>query len=384
MDPLRDQRLFETGPHLQILAVEILGRQPGTIRDGELAQRDCKLQEMTDYDDPQSNRRSQNSSTRSSHPFPVPYTTATSVFVPGRRATEAILSAHRRQSHTLYISSSSRSATSVRQLESLSQKRKCPVKVVEQSYIDQILNTLKMGGVVNDGVLLECSELSYLITNSLGRWDAERRLLNVRSANGYDEKIETDASGAQWRPPLLLWLHEVVNTSNIAALYRSAIYFGVDAVILTERGTGRIQPSSLRASAGAVEFLPTLTVADPKLFIQHSKKAGWRFLGAMPPAKKGDSAKVDVMNSDATSMAGEGAKPSVLVLGNEDQGLSTEIRERCDVAVTVAAAGERAARAGVDSLNVGVAGSLLFSRLLQRPRSKKVRLSEEAVKERIF
>ena len=313
----------------------------------------------------------------------MPYTTATSVFIPGRRATESILLASRRQTYNLYISNNSRSSTSIRQLDSLAKAKKCPVNYVTQDYIDRILNTLKMGLVVNDGVLLECAELTYTPVEALGRYSADKRNFEILGRRLQQRGvIECEAEGARWRGPLLLWMHEVVNTQNIAALYRSAIYFGVDAVVLTERGTGRIQPSALRASAGAVEFLPTLVVDDAKAFMTASKRAGWRFMGAMPPAKGKDSRKINVMTEE--TILGD-RQPSVVILGNEDQGLDAQIKEACDKAVTIPAAGDRAAKAGIDSLNVSVAGTMLFSRLLQRPKaaegggreSQSMRISDE-------
>ena len=257
---------------------------------------------------------------------------------------------------------------------------------VAQDYVDKMLTTLGMQGVVNDGIVLECSDLEYTAVDTLARWDRERETFGIDLAERRGRNtIQCEGSGAAWRPPMLLWLHEVVNTANIAALYRSAIYFGVDGIILTDKGTGKIQPSALRASAGAVEFLPTLTVANPTSFIKDSKRAGWRFMGAMPPAKRGDSKKVDVTRMDRTIMSGEEARPSVLALGNEDQGLSATVRDGCDVAVTIPAGGERASKAGIDSLNVSVAGTLLFSRLLQRPTTDgKVKLSEAGERGRVF
>lgn len=222
-----------------------------------------------------------------------------------------------------------------------------------------------MPGTVNDGCLLECSELSYTpIAHLTGHDNGPGAFTYLAGGEAQPRTISRGEEGG-WRAPFVLWLHEVVDTRNIAALYRSALYFGVDAVVLTERGTGRMQPAALRASAGAAEFLPTFTVMNTKAFMTRSREQGWQFLGALPPAKdKESSRKIDVNEMKRTPVE---EKPSVLVLGNEDQGLSKEIKMACDLSVTIPAAGKMAAEVGVDSLNVSVAGTLLFSRLLQKP-----------------
>ena len=257
----------------------------------------------------------------------------------------------------------------MRQLEAEAKRRRVPVELMSQDWIDRVLATLKMDGVVNDGCLVECSEFTYTTLATLGSAEKGEYLPYFSINERETRRLERDAEGVAWRAPLLLWLHEVVDTGNIAALYRSAIYFGVDAVVLSERGTGRMQPKTLRASAGAAEFLPTFVVGDTEGFMRRSKNAGWSFLGAMPPARDPrTSKKIDVGEMKATPVE---RKPCVLVLGNESQGLAKEIREECDMTVSIPGAGQRALQAGVDSLNVSAAGTLLLSKLLQRGDSRE-------------
>lgn len=58
------------------------------------------------------------------------------------------------------------------------------------------------------------------------------------------EDIEVNGAGTRcsytsnnWRLPLLLWLHGVVDGRNVAAVCRNALYFGIDGLILSERET---------------------------------------------------------------------------------------------------------------------------------------------------
>lgn len=366
------------------------GPNTGALGQKRVAEKKAKAAAPTAKPQTRESSEAERQPPRIPYPFPVPYTTATSVFVPGRRAIESILLANRRTIYKIYIAKQSRSSIATRQLESEARKRRVVVELKSQEWIDRALGALKMDGVVNDGCLVECSEFVYTPLEHLSDpHSAKRSFEYVAQNERRPQTLMRDLEGSDWRAPFLLWLHEVVDTGNIAALYRSAIYFGVDAVILTERGTGRMQPKTLRASAGSAEFLPTFTVANTGEFLKKSKARGWQFLGAMPPAKdRKTSKKIDVSVMEHSPVE---KQPCVLVLGNESQGLSKDIKEACDASITIPAAGRRAMQAGVDSLNVSSAGTLLFSRLLQRSDTKKeghevhetgVSLSED--KRRVF
>lgn len=53
--------------------------------------------------------------------------------------------------------------------------------------------------------------------------------------NGIEDSVDRRKAARPY--PLILWLHGVVDTGNIAGLYRSALYYGVDAMALSTRAT---------------------------------------------------------------------------------------------------------------------------------------------------
>ena len=52
--------------------------------------------------------------------------------------------------------------------------------------------------------------------------------------------------------PQLLWLDGITDVRNIGAIARTAKCFGVDAIILTEKGNGAINEEAVKTSAGAI------------------------------------------------------------------------------------------------------------------------------------
>jgi 23S rRNA (guanosine2251-2'-O)-methyltransferase len=142
-----------------------------------------------------------------------------------------------------------------------------------------------------------------------------------------------------FEPPLLLFADSLTYEHNLGAVLRSALGFGVNALVIpTRRGAG-LSPVVQRVSMGAVEEVP---VVRESLYpaLRQTKKAGYRVIGA------------DMAGESLTKVDLSG--PLALVLGGEGRGLSSKIKERCDGLVSIPAAGE------LESFNVSVAASILL------------------------
>ncbi|MCY3537447.1 MAG: RNA methyltransferase [Cyanobacteria bacterium MAG IRC4_bin_6] len=146
------------------------------------------------------------------------------------------------------------------------------------------------------------------------------------------------------QPRFLLALDHVQDPGNLGTLLRTALAAAVDGVVLAQCADPW-QPKVLRAAAGASFALPISQVPSLEPVLAEASDRGLRTM--------------------ATCVAGgrpytqlDWSLPSLLILGNEGSGLSTEVVSRCRVAVSIPHSD------AVDSLNVAVAGALLlFERL---------------------
>ncbi len=140
----------------------------------------------------------------------------------------------------------------------------------------------------------------------------------------------------------ILFLDAVQDPGNVGGLLRSAWGFGFRAALI---GTGSADPfgsKAVRASAGGVFHIPVITSAD-KEELMSLVSSGFELFSA-------DSRGVSL---------GEISFPtrSILALGNESSGFSPWMNNMSSrVAVPMAA--------GVDSLNVVVAGSIIMERMV--------------------
>ena len=137
-------------------------------------------------------------------------------------------------------------------------------------------------------------------------------------------------------------LENVVNPTNIGAIFRSAAALGMDAVLLTPGCSNPLYRRAIRVSMGTVFQIPW-TFFDEKLL----KAMGFK-TAAM--ALKEDSFDID----DPHLMAEE---KLAVVLGTEGDGLASETIADCDYTVCIPMAH------GVDSLNVAAASAVAFWQL---------------------
>jgi 23S rRNA (guanosine2251-2'-O)-methyltransferase len=137
-------------------------------------------------------------------------------------------------------------------------------------------------------------------------------------------------------------LDEVTDVGNFAALIRSAVAFGVEALCLPRHRSVSLNPTVAKRSAGALERLSVVEVANVVHALKELKGAGFWVYGA---------------DAAAATAVGQVVWPErvVLVVGSEERGLRRLVRECCDALVRIPM------RAGVDSLNVAVAGAIILA-----------------------
>jgi len=142
-----------------------------------------------------------------------------------------------------------------------------------------------------------------------------------------------------------LILDGIQDPGNLGTLVRAAAAFDVRAVLLLPGTTDPWSAKAVRASAGALLSRPVVRCEVDALlrWIEEAGVAVW----------VGDARGVDVAEVHLT-------RPWALVMGNEGNGVSAAIREIAAGEVGIPMPG------GVESLNAGVAGSILLH-ALSRP-----------------
>ena len=140
--------------------------------------------------------------------------------------------------------------------------------------------------------------------------------------------------------PFLVILDGVTDPHNLGAIIRSAECAGAHGVIIPERRAVGLTPAAVKASAGAVEYLPVAREVNLTRTIERLKKEGiWIYGTAMNGE---DYRKVDFSG------------PKALVIGSEGEGMSRLVGESCDKVVTLPMKGK------IESLNASVAAGILL------------------------
>jgi 23S rRNA (guanosine2251-2'-O)-methyltransferase len=144
------------------------------------------------------------------------------------------------------------------------------------------------------------------------------------------------------RPPaLLLVLDGIQDPQNLGALARTADAVGADGLVIPRHRAATVTPAAAKASAGATEHVPVVTVTNLAQALERIGDAGlWRVGLAADGSMRYDQ-------FDYTS-------PCAIVVGAEGEGLRPLTRRHCDAIVSLPMLGH------VASLNAGVAGGVLM------------------------
>jgi 23S rRNA (guanosine2251-2'-O)-methyltransferase len=181
------------------------------------------------------------------------------------------------------------------------------------------------GGAVHQGVALQLPAYEYLHPDDL-------------LAAAQDSESE----------PLIVALDSVTDPRNLGAILRSAAAFGAHGVLIPERRSAGMTAAAWKTSAGAAARVPVARATNLNRTLRGYAEAGLFLVGL------DSEADVDIADVD------EAARPVVLVVGSEGEGLSRLVREACDTVAAIPIGG------GVESLNAGVAAGIALYEIARR------------------
>ncbi|MBE5958324.1 MAG: 23S rRNA (guanosine(2251)-2'-O)-methyltransferase RlmB [Lachnospiraceae bacterium] len=208
---------------------------------------------------------------------------------------------------------------SIRTILREAKKQDVIVNFVKKDRLDQMSSTKKHQGVIAYAAAYEYAQVEDIMENARSKDEA----------------------------PFIIILDNIEDPHNLGAIIRTANLAGAHGVIIPKRRAVGLTATVARTSAGALNFTPVAKVTNIAKTIEELKKEGLWFVCA---------------DMGGTSMYQLDLKgPIGLVIGNEGEGVSRLVKEKCDFVASIPMHGD------IDSLNASVAaGVLAFEIVRQR------------------
>ena len=149
------------------------------------------------------------------------------------------------------------------------------------------------------------------------------------------------------RARTILVLERIGNADNVGGIFRNAIAFGVDAVLLGPACADPLYRKAIRTSMGAALLVPFANAEPWPEALRQLKSLGFAVVALTP------SADAPLLHEVAAQCANG---PITIVLGNEGEGLTAEALEACEHRA-------RIPMKGFDSLNVASAAAIALYEL---------------------
>ena len=160
-----------------------------------------------------------------------------------------------------------------------------------------------------------------------------------------------EAAREKGEPPFILLLDNIEDPHNLGAIIRTANLAGAHGVIIPKNRAVGLTATVARTSAGALHYTPVAKVTNLARTIDDLKKQGMWFVCA-------DMGGTQMYDLDLKGPIG-------LVIGNEGDGVSKLVREKCDFIASIPMKGD------IDSLNASVAAGVLAYEIVRQRMGKK-------------
>ena len=151
-------------------------------------------------------------------------------------------------------------------------------------------------------------------------------------------------------PPFLFLLDGIEDPHNLGAIIRTANLCGAHGVIIPKRRAVGLTATVAKTSAGALNYTPVAKVTNMAATIEDLKKRGIWFVCA-------DMGGESMYRLNLTGPIG-------LVIGNEGEGVSRLVKEKCDMIASIPMKGD------IDSLNASVATGVLAYEIVRQRLAK--------------
>lgn len=191
--------------------------------------------------------------------------------------------------------------------------------------------------------LIQLSQYSYFISE-----DVAEKLGDTKNAQGVFAVCAVESSNAfiNKSDAKLIALDNVQDPGNLGTIVRTAEALGIDGVIVGG-GCDIYNPKVLRASMGSMLRMNITLTDNLADSLNGLKQKGLMVCGTSPDHNAKNITKLDFSNG------------GVCVIGNEANGISNEIKNICDMLITIPMLGR------AESLNAAVAASITMWEMLR-------------------
>lgn len=156
-----------------------------------------------------------------------------------------------------------------------------------------------------------------------------------------------EISKQKGEPPLYMVLDGIEDPHNFGAILRTAEATGIHGVIIRERRAVGVTPAVVKASAGAVEYVPIAMVSNIAQAILSLKKNNVWVTG------------IDMAGTVSYNQV-DYKLPTAIVIGGEGKGVSDLVSKRCDNLASIPMKGK------ISSLNASVAAAVVMYEALRQ------------------
>ena len=192
------------------------------------------------------------------------------------------------------------------------------INFVTRERLDQISETKKHQGVIAYAAAYEYSEVEDM--------------LELAKKKGED--------------PFLILLDNIEDPHNLGAIIRTANLAGAHGVIIPKRRAVGLTATVAKTSAGALNYTPVAKVTNLAKTMEELKEKGLWFVCA-------DMGGESMYRLNLTGPIG-------MVIGNEGDGVSRLVKEKCDFIASIPMKGD------IDSLNASVAAGVLAYEIVRQ------------------
>lgn len=192
------------------------------------------------------------------------------------------------------------------------------IKFVDKERLDQMSRTGHHQGVIANAAAYDYAEVEDIL-------------------NAAKEKGEA---------PFIFILDGIEDPHNLGAIIRTANLCGAHGVIIPKRRAVGLTATVAKTSAGALNYTPVAKVTNIANTIEELKKEGLWFVCA------------DMGGETMYRLNLKG--PIGLVIGNEGEGVSRLVKEKCDFVASIPMKGN------IDSLNASVAAGVLAYEIVRQ------------------
>ncbi|MEG1622043.1 MAG: 23S rRNA (guanosine(2251)-2'-O)-methyltransferase RlmB [Alistipes sp.] len=147
--------------------------------------------------------------------------------------------------------------------------------------------------------------------------------------------------------PLIVVCDGITDVRNFGGIARSAECAGAHGMITSLKNSAPVNGDAIKASAGALSSIPVCRVGSIRNTIKQLQAEGFQVVGATEKSTK--------LLYDA-----DFRKPTVLILGAEDEGISKEVLKLCDEQIAIPLIGH------IASLNVSAAAAILLFEVVRQ------------------